>query len=65
MDTTQITQHYGGKAEAIAALEPLGVYRQLFDKWEKAGKIPSWRQTAIEAFTKGKLKADRPAKVST
>ncbi len=54
MELNDLIKHFGSRAKAQ---QRLGLYRQLWDQWEKRGGIPAMRQFQIQVLTRGRLKA--------
>ncbi len=55
MNTKQVVKYFGGRDKAIQAL---GIYRQVWDYWVRAG-IPIGRQYEIQVRTQGALTVDK------
>ena len=56
MDINQAIKYFGGLTKTAAALS---VTEMTIRNWIKAGSIPTMAQLAIEALTKGAIKADK------
>lgn len=58
MTLDDLMRHYGAESQQDLASR-IGVTQGAVSQWKAAGKIPVYRQLAIETMTNGALRADR------
>lgn len=58
MTLDDVYRHYQAKSQADLACR-LGVTQGAISQWKIAGRIPVYRQLALETVTNGALRADR------
>ena len=58
MTLDEVYRHYQAKSQADLAAR-LGVTQGAISQWKAAGRVPVYRQLALETLTNGALRADR------